>query len=89
MKDNDYSVESYLLEIRKDICAAVNDSPNKYYGATDHYLEWYLEKNGIPVEQVYMSKKLYVSRIKAINLMGKHKLFQYYEQGTIPPTCVE
>jgi len=89
LEANGYSAESSLVDVRKEICTAVNDPPDRYYDVRTYNLEWYLEKNNIPIEQVYMSKKLYASRIKAINLMGRTELFEYYEQGTIPPTCIE
>lgn len=89
LKENDYLLESYLLGIRKDICKAVNDPPERAYYAKTLFLEEYLERHNIPVEQVYMSAKLYKSRIKAINLLGRDKLFEYYEQGKIPAICIE
>lgn len=89
LKEDGWSNQYDILRIRKQICASVNDAPDENYYVNSFHIGSYLEYNQVPVEQVYLSKKIFITRLKAINLIGKKKLLGYYEQGKLPAICNE
>ncbi len=91
--NTDYSVDTYndkFYHWIEHICIPISclDEVDKVYIREIRKII-YTAVNGIPVEQVCMAKKIFVSRVKAINLIGKDKLMKYYDQNKLPLTCVE
>lgn len=89
LEDRGYSIDLYIKEIRKQIYASVNEHPEKDYHVSDTWIEGYLEKNNIPIDQVHISTKLFIKRVKMINLIGKDQMLIYFNQHKLPPSCTE
>lgn len=76
---SDSCVALHAKEIRKILYDAINTPVSKKYQVYDLWVEIYLEKCGLPIQEVDMGKKIFRYRVRQINLMGKDKLMEYYK----------
>lgn len=68
-------------EIRKTLYHSINIPPNHFYLNNEIYIDLYLNEQGYLIHDIEMYKKEIRKKLKAINRIGKDKLFKYYKNN--------
>ena len=72
--------QRYSKEIRKIIYECCNKPADDHLYVHTFFVELYMEKSGIPIEEAVFHTQKFKSRMCQLNKIGSNKLFDYYQQ---------